>query len=120
MQSNFEKSTDSSLAHAERVVANQRKLSSEGSKAVFFWKSDSRLDTPDIQTCQAELPACVELFRAIGNSAPLPSYVKREVLPGNLKEKSWKTSSAKAFLVISAKPVPEKWDAIRCQWWTDI
>ena len=25
-------------------------------EATFFWKSDPRLDTPDIQTCQAEVP----------------------------------------------------------------
>ena len=29
--------------------------------------------------------ACVELCREIGNSAPLSSFVKREVMPGNLK-----------------------------------
>jgi choline dehydrogenase-like flavoprotein len=29
----------------------------------------------------------VELCRAIANSAPLPPYVKRVVLPGNLKRK---------------------------------
>ncbi len=116
-----------------------------GGEATFFWKSDSSLDTPDIQTCQAELPicsdetaarfnppagswsmfggvvrpkshgqirltgpspldpirsedntlshqndmkaaiACVELCREIGNSAPLRRFVKREVMPGNLK-----------------------------------
>jgi choline dehydrogenase len=29
--------------------------------------------------------ACVELCREIGNSAPLQPFVKREVMPGNLK-----------------------------------
>ena len=29
--------------------------------------------------------ACVELSRQIGNSAPLSPFVKREVMPGNLK-----------------------------------
>jgi choline dehydrogenase len=29
--------------------------------------------------------ACVELCREIGNSAPLRSFAKREVMPGNLK-----------------------------------
>ena len=29
--------------------------------------------------------ACVELNREIGNSAPLSPFVKREVMPGNLK-----------------------------------
>jgi len=116
-----------------------------GGEATFFWKSDSRLDTPDLQTCQVEIPfpsaetaarfnppagswsmfggvvrpksvgqirltgpnpldpicsqdnslshpddmkaakACVELCREIGNSAPLGLFVKREVMPGNLK-----------------------------------
>jgi choline dehydrogenase len=27
-----------------------------GGEATFFWKSDSSLDTPDLQTCQAEIP----------------------------------------------------------------
>jgi choline dehydrogenase len=27
-----------------------------GSEMTYFWKSDSTLDTPDLQTCQAELP----------------------------------------------------------------
>jgi len=30
--------------------------------------------------------ACVQLCREIGNSAPLRPFVKREVMPGNLKE----------------------------------
>ena len=29
--------------------------------------------------------ACVELCREIGNSGPLSPFVKREVMPGNLK-----------------------------------
>ena len=111
----------------------------------FFWKSDPNLDTPDIQTCQAEVPfaaaemlarynapagswsmvagivrpksrgrirltgpnptdpvqietdmmshpddvkaaiASVQLCREIGNSAVFRPFVKREVMPGNLK-----------------------------------
>src|SRR6202045_2286796 len=114
-------------------------------EATYFWKSDPDLDTPDLQTCQGEVPfcsaetaaqfsppagswallagvvrpksrgrirltganpqspieieantlahpddmkaaiACVELCREIGNSAPLSPFVKREVMPGNLK-----------------------------------
>src|SRR5258708_2767621 len=114
-------------------------------EATFFWKSDPDLDTPDLQTCQGEVPfcsaetaaqfsppagcsallsgvvrpqrrgpirltganardpieieantlahpadvkaamACVELCREIGNSGPLSPFVKREVMPGNLK-----------------------------------
>ena len=111
----------------------------------FFWKSDPNLDTPDIQTCQAEVPFAaaemlarynapagswsmfagivrpksrgrirltgpnpldpvqietnmmshpddlkaaiggVQLCREIGNSAVFRPFVKREVMPGNLK-----------------------------------
>jgi choline dehydrogenase len=29
-----------------------------GGEATFFWKSNSRLDTPDLQTCQVEVPLC--------------------------------------------------------------
>ena len=29
-----------------------------GGEATFFWKSNSTLDTPDLQTCQAEVPLC--------------------------------------------------------------
>jgi len=114
-------------------------------EATFFWKTGAALDTPDLQTCQVEVPICsaesaarftpppacwtllpgvvqprsrgrirltgpdpldplqiednllshpddmkaaiagVELCRAIGNSAPLRRYTKREVMPGNLK-----------------------------------
>jgi len=114
-------------------------------EATFFWKSNRALDTPDLQTCQGQVPfcsaetaaqfsppagswtllagvvrpksrgrirltganpqspieigantlthpddmkaaiACVELCREIGNSGPLSPFVKREVMPGNLK-----------------------------------
>jgi choline dehydrogenase len=114
-------------------------------EATFFWKSDPNLDTPDLHTCQGEMPmstaetatqfsppagswslfaglarpksrgrirltganpgdpieieastlahpddmkaaiACVELCREIGNSGPLSPFVKREVMPSNLK-----------------------------------
>ena len=120
-------------------------IRNNGGEATFFWKSDPKLDTPDMQTCQVEVPvcsaeaaarftppagswglsagvvapksrgrirlsgpnpndpllidsntlahpndlraaiACVELCREIGNSASLSPYVKREVMPGNLK-----------------------------------
>ncbi|HYY29459.1 MAG TPA: GMC family oxidoreductase N-terminal domain-containing protein [Chthoniobacterales bacterium] len=116
-----------------------------GGDATFFWKSNPSLDTPDIQTCQLEIPigaadllakynvlagswtmfpgivrpesrgrirltgpnprdavrietnmmshpsdlkaaiAMVQLCRDIGNSAALRPFVKREVMPGNLK-----------------------------------
>jgi choline dehydrogenase len=29
-----------------------------GGEATFFWKSDSRLDTPDLQACQGQIPVC--------------------------------------------------------------
>ena len=29
-----------------------------GAEATFFWKSDPALDTPDLQTCQIEVPVC--------------------------------------------------------------
>jgi choline dehydrogenase len=111
----------------------------------FFWKSDPNLDTPDIQTCQAEVPLAaaemlarynapagswsmfagivrpksrgrirltgpnptdpvqietdmmshpddvkaaiggVQLCREIGNSTVFRPFVKREVMPGNVK-----------------------------------
>src|SRR6201981_2989174 len=114
-------------------------------EATFFWKSDPDLHTPDLQTCQGEVPfcsaetaaqfgppagswtllagvvrpksrgrirltsadpqslieieantlahpddmkaaiACVKLCREVGNSAPLSPFVKREVMPGNVK-----------------------------------
>jgi choline dehydrogenase len=115
------------------------------SESTYFWKSDPAMDSPDLQTCQAEVPkssaeniarfglpefgwtlfagvvrpksrgrlrltgpkpldpvqiqanmlshpddlaaavAAVELAREIGNSAALSPFVKREVMPGNLK-----------------------------------
>jgi choline dehydrogenase len=115
------------------------------SEAIFFWKSEPGLDTPDLFVCQAEVPkastenterfglpaagwtlfgavarpdsrgrlrltgpgaldpiqieantlsegadlkaaiACVEICREVGNSAPLRPFVRREVMPGNLK-----------------------------------
>jgi choline dehydrogenase len=120
-------------------------LRSNGVAATFFWKSNSSLGTPDIQTCQGGFPlaaadllakynvpagswtmftgivrpesrgrirltgpnprdavqietnmmsdpsdlkaaiAMVQLCRDIGNSAALRPFVKREVMPGNLK-----------------------------------
>jgi choline dehydrogenase len=116
-----------------------------GGEATFFWKSETGLDAPDLQICQAEVPlcspetaarfspppqswtlfggvqrpracgrirltgpsaadpiaietntlshpddmaaaiSCVEICREVGNSLPLRPYVKREVMPGNLK-----------------------------------
>jgi len=117
---------------------------SNASEATIFWKSDPRLDTPDMHISQIEVPftspetaklnppaaawgilpglvrpksrgrlhltgpnpddpieietnalsdpddlkamvRCVELSREIGNSDPLRSFAKREVMPGNLK-----------------------------------
>jgi choline dehydrogenase len=126
-------------------VSATARATKQWGEATFFWKSDSRLNTPDLQTCQVEIPfssaetaarfnppagswsmfggvvrpksvgqirltgpnpldpirsednslshpddmkaakACVELCREIGNSASLRPFVKREVMPGNLK-----------------------------------
>jgi choline dehydrogenase len=123
----------------------QKPLPPRTGSVTFFWKSDPNLDTPDIQTCQAEVPlaaaemlarynapagswsmfagivrpksrgrirltgpnpidpvqietdmmshpddvkaaiASVQLCREIGNSAVFRPFVKREVMPGNLK-----------------------------------
>jgi choline dehydrogenase len=116
---------------------------SNASEATLFWKSDSHLDTPDMQISQIEVPftsfetaklsppasawgicpgivrpksrgrlhltgpnpqdtveieantlsnpddlkamiRCVELSRELGNSVPLKTFAKREVMPGNL------------------------------------
>jgi choline dehydrogenase len=35
-----------------------------GAEATFFWKSNPGLDTPDLQTCQAEVPFCTAETRA--------------------------------------------------------
>jgi choline dehydrogenase len=42
------------------VLEYQRPLAprSNGCEATFFWKSNPELDTPDSQTCQAEIPIC--------------------------------------------------------------
>jgi choline dehydrogenase len=123
----------------------QKPLPPRTGSVTFFWKSDPNLDTPDIQTCQAEVPFAaaemlarynapagswsmfagivrpksrgrirltgpnpmdalqietnmmshpddvkaaisgVQLCREIGNSAVFRPFVKREVMPGNLK-----------------------------------
>jgi choline dehydrogenase-like flavoprotein len=123
----------------------QKPLPPRTGSVTFFWKSDPNLDTPDIQTCQAEVPlaaaemlarynapagswsmfagivrpksrgrirltgpnpldpvqietgmmshpddvkaaiGAVQLCREIGNSAAFRPFVKREVMPGNLK-----------------------------------
>lgn len=33
-------------------------LRNNGGEATFFWKSDPKLDTPDLQTCQVQVPVC--------------------------------------------------------------
>jgi choline dehydrogenase len=123
----------------------QKPLPPRTGSVTFFWKSDPNLDTPDIQTCQAEVPFAaaemlarynvpagswsmfagivrpksrgrirltgpnptdalqietnmmshpddvkaaiggVQLCREIGDSAVFRPFVKREVMPGNLK-----------------------------------
>src|SRR3981189_1394995 len=33
-------------------------IRNNGGEATFFWKSDPKLDTPDMQTCQVQVPVC--------------------------------------------------------------
>jgi choline dehydrogenase len=39
-------------------------------EATFFWKSDSSIDTPDLQTCQVEVPVCSAETAAKFNPPP--------------------------------------------------
>jgi choline dehydrogenase len=41
-----------------------------GAEATFFWKSDPGLDTPDLQTCQIEVPVCSAETGAKFNPSP--------------------------------------------------
>jgi choline dehydrogenase len=41
-----------------------------GAEATYFWKSDSSLDTPDLQTCQGEFPFCSAETAARFNPPP--------------------------------------------------
>jgi choline dehydrogenase len=41
-----------------------------GGEATFFWKSNLGLDTPDLQTCQAEVPICSAETGAKFNPSP--------------------------------------------------
>jgi choline dehydrogenase len=41
-----------------------------GGEATFFWKSNPGLDTPDLQTCQAEVPICSAETGAKFNPSP--------------------------------------------------
>ena len=41
-----------------------------GGEATFFWKSNSTLDTPDLQTCQVEVPFCSAVTTAKFNPPP--------------------------------------------------
>ena len=41
-----------------------------GGEATFFWKSNPNLDTPDLQTCQAEVPLCSTETAARFNPPP--------------------------------------------------
>jgi choline dehydrogenase len=53
-------------------------------EATFFWKSCAALDTPDVQTCQAELPLCSAESAARFN----PPEAGWTLLPGVLQPKS--------------------------------
>jgi choline dehydrogenase len=41
-----------------------------GGEATYFWKSDSSLETPDLQTCQVEVPLCSAETAAKFNPPP--------------------------------------------------
>jgi choline dehydrogenase len=41
-----------------------------GGEATFFWKSDPSLDTPDLQTCQVQVPVCSAEAAAKFNPPP--------------------------------------------------
>jgi len=53
-------------------------------EATFFWKSDAALDTPDLQTCQAEVPICSAESAARFN----PPAAGWTLLPGVIQPKS--------------------------------
>jgi choline dehydrogenase len=53
-------------------------------EAMFFWKSDAALDTPDLQTCQAEVPICSAESAARFNPPP----ACWTLLPGVVQPKS--------------------------------
>ena len=55
-----------------------------GGEATFFWKSDSSLDTPDLQTCQAEAPLCSSETAAKFN----PPHSSWTLLGGVVRTKS--------------------------------
>ncbi|MBV8651715.1 MAG: GMC family oxidoreductase N-terminal domain-containing protein, partial [Alphaproteobacteria bacterium] len=45
-------------------------IRNSGSEATFFWKSDARLDGPDLQACQGEFPLCSAETTAKFNPPP--------------------------------------------------
>jgi choline dehydrogenase len=53
-------------------------------EATFFWKSDAALDTPDLQTCQAEVTLCSAESAARFN----PPEASWSLLPGVVQPKS--------------------------------
>ena len=53
-------------------------------ECTYFWKSDAALDTPDLQTCQAEVPICSAESAARFN-APAAGWT---LLPGVIQPKS--------------------------------
>ena len=55
-----------------------------GGEATFFWKSDTALDTPDLQTCQAEVPIC----SAESAARFIPPAACWTLLPGVIQPKS--------------------------------
>jgi choline dehydrogenase len=60
-----------------------------GSEATFFWKSNPDLDTPDLQTCQGELPICSAETAAMFN----PPTASWTLFGGVVRPKSHSKSS---------------------------
>jgi choline dehydrogenase len=57
------------------------RLAGPGPNDPILIEANTLADPEDIKTATA----CVDLFREIGNSAPLRPFAKREVMPGSLK-----------------------------------
>ena len=66
------------------------------------------------------LKICIEFCRAIGNSAPLRRFAKREILPVRSRAQHWRLSSAMPRSAIPTRPARPRWGAMPCQSWTTV